>query len=248
MFVVQRQFIPFVDLRNCVGIVFVASFNVAFTVGGSYGRGIVMKRIGDGNWSLPLAIQEIEGSIGWQLSVSRTKSFYVLKNEMAVKNFQQKENVKLGGKGFAAIDNKGIEAQGNVKASKESLTTTTNDAKDIAATNASVGNAKGVAIGVNVSAGTFEPCKKINEATYSNFDIKKLFDGGINDAETAKDKDDAKEAEKKNGVKDANIVKTLQELIQLMEGVIQVEKEQVKDAKNDKADAAKGGNDTKTGS
>ena len=156
-------------MRNCVGIVFVASFNVAFTVGCSYGLGIVMKRIGDGNWSLPLAIQEIEGSIGWQLSVSRTKSFYVLKNEMAVKNFQQKENVKLGGKGFAAIDNKGIEAQGNVKASKESLTTTTNDAKDIAATNASAGNAKGVAIAirVNVSAGTFQPCKKINEATYS---------------------------------------------------------------------------------
>ena len=67
-----------------------------------------MKRFNDGNWSLPLAIQEIEGNVGWQLNVSRSKTFYVLKNEQAIKNFQQKQNAKLGGKGFAAIGNLGM--------------------------------------------------------------------------------------------------------------------------------------------
>ena len=213
-------------------------------MGGSYGRGVVIRRLNDGNWSLPLAIQEIEGSVGWQLNVSRTKTFYVLKNDMAVKNFQQKENVKLGGKGFAAIGNLGIQAQGDVTASKESLTTTTNDAKDIAATNASIGSAKGVAFGVNVNAGTFQPCKKINEATYDNLDIKKLFDKGINaegnsgnDQNKDKGKDDENKeddnSKKKNVIKDESIIKQLQDFTQLIEGVIQMEQEQAKEEEND---------------
>ena len=60
------------------------------------------------------------------------------------------------------------------------VTASANAAEDIAATNASIGNAKGVSVNV----GTFRSCKKINEATSNNFDIKILFDEGINDTQS----------------------------------------------------------------
>ena len=125
---------------DAVGIVFVVSFNLALTLGGSYGRGIVMKRLSNGVWSLPFAIEEIEASVGWQLGVSRSKTFYCLKSDQEFENFINRKNVKIGGKGYAAIGSYGLELGGDLKQSKKSGNSNKNKNQNNVNNNANTNN------------------------------------------------------------------------------------------------------------
>ena len=164
-----------------------ASFNVAFGIGGSYGRGFIMKRISNNNWSFPLAIQEIETNVGWQLNISRSKIFYILNNKESINNFKIMENFKLGGKGFVSLPNIiGIQAQGDLKTNKNiinggNIKNIKNNYKNEIHTNLDLSNLKGIAFGANINIGTYQLCNNINNNTYDNFNINNIFNKGIND-------------------------------------------------------------------
>ena len=163
----------FDSFRNPCGIVYVTGWSVGLgTFGGSYRRGFMMKRFDNGEWSLPFAIQEFEGSAGLQLKATIDNMWYVIKNKEEMKAFTDGNNVKLGAGAQLALGNAGLTTQADVTMSKDSVTK--NEAiEEKGSTNASVGSAKGFAIGASIHGGTFQGYKKANRKFYCK-DVKKL--------------------------------------------------------------------------
>ena len=161
----------FDSFRNPRGVVYVTGLSVGLgTFGGSYRRGFIMKRFENGKWSLPFAIQEFEGSAGLQLKATIDNIWYVIKNEDEMKAFTDGKNIKLGAGAQAALVN-GLTTQADVTMSKDSVSE--NKDAEKTSTNASVGSAKGFALGASVHGGTFQGYKKANNKFYCK-DAKKL--------------------------------------------------------------------------
>lgn len=162
----------FDSFKNCLGIIYVTGWSVGIgTFGGSYRRGIMMQRMDDGTWSLPYGIQEFEGSAGLQLKATIDSMFYVIKNKNEMKAFADHNNIKLGAGAQLALGNAGLTTQADVTLSKESVSNT-EDIEEKASKNASIGSAKGFAIGASVHGGTFQGFKKANSKFYC-LDFKK---------------------------------------------------------------------------
>ena len=79
-----EQQIPVKLLQKCAGIVLITQVKASFGIGGSYGTGIVMKKLDNDLWSVPCAVGTV--SIQWGLNIGGQKADHViiLRDENAV--------------------------------------------------------------------------------------------------------------------------------------------------------------------
>lgn len=83
----KEEGIPARLLEKAEGLaIFPGVVKAAWGIGGQYGRGIVMVRRKDGQWSNPLFIDLIGGSFGWQIGVQKADLVLVFKNRQGVEN------------------------------------------------------------------------------------------------------------------------------------------------------------------
>ncbi len=83
----KEEGIPARLLEKAEGLaIFPGVVKAAWGIGGQYGRGIVMVRRNDGQWSNPLFIDLIGGSFGWQIGVQKADLVLVFKNRKGVEN------------------------------------------------------------------------------------------------------------------------------------------------------------------
>ena len=82
----------------------------AFGVGGTFGKGIVSKRMADGSWGTPSFIDMSGGSFGFQLGVSVTDLVLVFTREDGLEGLFR-DKVELGGEAGATAGPIGREAQ-----------------------------------------------------------------------------------------------------------------------------------------
>jgi lipid-binding SYLF domain-containing protein len=78
--------IPPALMKNASGIAIIPGvIKAGFILGGRYGRGILVIRDKDGNWSDPVFISITGGSIGWQVGVESIDIVLVFKSSRSVK-------------------------------------------------------------------------------------------------------------------------------------------------------------------
>lgn len=83
----KEEGIPARLLEKAEGLaIFPGVVKAAWGIGGQYGRGIVMVKRKDGQWSNPLFIDLIGGSFGWQIGVQKADIVLVFKNRQGVEN------------------------------------------------------------------------------------------------------------------------------------------------------------------
>lgn len=83
----KEEGIPARLLEKAEGLaIFPGVVKAAWGIGGQYGRGIVMVRRKDGQWSNPLFVDLIGGSFGWQIGVQKADIVLVFKNRQGVEN------------------------------------------------------------------------------------------------------------------------------------------------------------------
>eukprot|EP00490_Sorites_sp_Unknown_P026443 CAMPEP_0114658510 /NCGR_PEP_ID=MMETSP0191-20121206/15906_1 /TAXON_ID=126664 /ORGANISM="Sorites sp." /LENGTH=321 /DNA_ID=CAMNT_0001880777 /DNA_START=13 /DNA_END=978 /DNA_ORIENTATION=- len=105
-----EQQIPVKLLQKCAGIVLITQVKASFGIGGSYGTGIVMKKLDNDSWSVPCAVGTV--SIQWGLNIGGQKADHViiLRDENAVKTFSSKGNLKFGGDAAVSVGKMGRNA------------------------------------------------------------------------------------------------------------------------------------------
>lgn len=82
---IPENSIPPALLRNAKGIAIIPSVvKVGLVIGGRYGKGVVMVRHEDGNWSNPLFLSVSGGSIGWQVGAQSTDVILVFKTRKSI--------------------------------------------------------------------------------------------------------------------------------------------------------------------
>jgi len=82
----NKEGLPASLLQKCRGIaIFPGVIKAAYGIGGQYGRGIVLIKNDQGEWSDPAFVSLIGGSIGWQIGSRRATSFLSLKRPRALK-------------------------------------------------------------------------------------------------------------------------------------------------------------------
>lgn len=95
----------------CVGIV-PSELKLAFGVGGTYGRGVlVCRKGGDGNWGAPSMFTLGGGSFGFQLGGKATDVVFLVMNPEGAKKLVQ-DNIQLGAGVSAAAGPVGRSASG----------------------------------------------------------------------------------------------------------------------------------------
>ncbi|MCC7257041.1 MAG: lipid-binding SYLF domain-containing protein [Gammaproteobacteria bacterium] len=80
-----------------------------FIVGGTYGKGIVVARRADGNWSNPAFVQLTQGSLGFQAGVQSTDLILVFKSQRALDGLSRGK-ITLGGDASVAAGPVGRQA------------------------------------------------------------------------------------------------------------------------------------------
>mmetsp|Transcript_15399 Transcript_15399/g.18209 ORF Transcript_15399/g.18209 Transcript_15399/m.18209 type:complete len:381 (-) Transcript_15399:1238-2380(-) len=108
--------IPLKVIQNAKGIAFITVIKAGFVFSGTLGSGIVIARLPNGNWSGPSSIGV--GGMGWGalIGASSTDSVIILNNEMAVKAFSGKGQIKFGGNLSVAVGPLGREGDASVYA------------------------------------------------------------------------------------------------------------------------------------
>jgi len=77
--------IPPALLRDAQGIAVIPGvIKAGFVIGGSYGRGVLTVRDKSGQWSPPLFIKLVAGSVGWQAGAQSTDVVLVFKTRRSV--------------------------------------------------------------------------------------------------------------------------------------------------------------------
>jgi lipid-binding SYLF domain-containing protein len=92
----------------------------AFGIGGRYGKGVVSRRMPNGNWSPPAFIQIGGGSFGLQLGGSATDLVLVFTDDKALDLLTKGKDLKLGADAAVAAGPIGREAEAGVNANLES--------------------------------------------------------------------------------------------------------------------------------
>jgi lipid-binding SYLF domain-containing protein len=88
--------VPEYLLEDAAGIAIIPGvIKVGFIVGGEYGKGVLLLRGADGNWSNPIFITLSGGSIGWQLGAQSADFVLVFKTERSVDSVLA-DNLTLG--------------------------------------------------------------------------------------------------------------------------------------------------------
>lgn len=80
-----EQGIPPALLHDAQGIAVIPGvIKAGFVIGGSYGRGVLTVRDRDGQWSQPIFLKLVAGSIGWQIGAQSTDVVLVFKTKRSV--------------------------------------------------------------------------------------------------------------------------------------------------------------------
>jgi lipid-binding SYLF domain-containing protein len=84
---IPEQGLPSALLKKSSGIAVIPGvIKAAYGFGGQYGRGIIMVRNERGDWSNPVFISLIGGSIGWQIGVQKADIILVFKSRKSIEN------------------------------------------------------------------------------------------------------------------------------------------------------------------
>ena len=81
-------------------VVFPGSIKGAFIVGGQGGKGIAVRRVGDG-WSAPAFLNMAGGSVGFQVGGAKTDYVLLIMNDKGLKNLLE-DKFEIGGEGSVA--------------------------------------------------------------------------------------------------------------------------------------------------
>jgi len=142
------------DQAVCV-LVFPSVKKVAFGIGASYGRGVLVCRKGakmDGEWGAPVMYSLDQGSLGFQLGSTATDFVLVVTNQKAADQILSGK-IKLGSNAAAAAGPTGAQAASF-------------KAKDLKADVLTYSRSKGLFAGVSLSGASMEEDKDANKSLY----------------------------------------------------------------------------------
>jgi lipid-binding SYLF domain-containing protein len=152
---IPEQGIPPRILRDAYGIAILPGVvKVGFTVGGRFGRGVLMTRREDGSWGNPAFISMGGGSLGLQIGAQSSDIILVFRDERSINNIFNGK-LTLGGDASAAAGPVGRQA---AAATDERL----------AAEIFSYSRNRGLFAGVSLDGSWIGMDKKSNEAYYGN--------------------------------------------------------------------------------
>jgi len=89
--------IPAAALRQSKAVVVLELVNVAAVVGVTGGGGTMVRNLGDGRWSAPLALTVVAGSLGLQIGGEGRSVVLVLNDEVAVERILSQDAYPLAG-------------------------------------------------------------------------------------------------------------------------------------------------------
>jgi len=113
----EEEVIPKWVLSKAKGIVFLTVIKAGFLFAGNVGTGVVITRRSDGNgWSGPASVAVAGVSVGFLAGASKTDYIMILPNDMAVKQFTGKGQLRIGGEIQVAAGPVGRDASGSVGA------------------------------------------------------------------------------------------------------------------------------------
>ena len=99
---IPEQGIPYRILKDAYGIAILPGvIKVGFTIGGRYGRGVLLTRQDDGSWSSPAFISMGGGSVGFQIGAQSTDIVLIFRDRRSINNIFNGKLV-LGGDASAA--------------------------------------------------------------------------------------------------------------------------------------------------
>lgn len=93
----DKGIIPIEVLRYAKGIVFMTQIKGAWVISGTLGSGVIMKRISNDKWSPPSSIGMTSIGAGLQAGAQKTDIVIILNDTAAVKAFESRGQLKLGG-------------------------------------------------------------------------------------------------------------------------------------------------------
>ncbi len=91
----EGKSVPQSILNDASGVAIVKIARGGFVIGGSHGNGVVLKNLGDGNWSAPAAFEMGGGSFGAQIGGDVVDYVFVLNNDLALEMFTSLDQVKF---------------------------------------------------------------------------------------------------------------------------------------------------------
>ena len=105
--------IPPALLRDAKGVAVIPGvLKAGFVLGGRFGRGVVLVRQADGNWSNPVFVTLTGGGIGWQVGIQSTDVVLVFQTGKSLDRILQgKGKLTLGGDVAVAVGPVGRQAE-----------------------------------------------------------------------------------------------------------------------------------------
>jgi lipid-binding SYLF domain-containing protein len=89
--------VPGYLLRDAQAIaVFPGVTKAGLALGGQFGKGILVQKLNNGEWSNPVFLDLYSGSIGWQIGVASTDLVLVFRTAESVKEMINKKQLTLG--------------------------------------------------------------------------------------------------------------------------------------------------------
>ena len=132
-------------------VVFPGSIKGAFIVGGQGGKGIAVRRVGDG-WSAPAFLNMAGGSVGFQVGGAKTDYVLLIMNDKGLKNLLE-DKFEIGGEGSVAA--------GPVGRTAAATTNATLDAEIL-----TYSRSKGIFAGIALKGVVITSDQDINTAVY----------------------------------------------------------------------------------
>ncbi|MEW5901086.1 MAG: lipid-binding SYLF domain-containing protein, partial [Acidobacteriota bacterium] len=98
-----EESIPPALLRKAQAIALIPDFwKAAWVVGGRHGKGVILARKDEGNWSYPVFIEMTGGSLGFQIGIEKADIILVFKNKATLKDLAKGKFTIGAGAGVAA--------------------------------------------------------------------------------------------------------------------------------------------------
>jgi len=154
----NKEGLPASLLQKCRGIaIFPGVIKAAYGIGGQYGRGIVLIKNDQGEWSDPAFVSLIGGSIGWQIGVQKSDIILVFKTAKSVENIAGGK-ITLGADMSIAAGPVGRHAEADTDL-------------DMEAEIYSYSKSKGLFAGISLKGASIQADREANGAFYGRSDI-----------------------------------------------------------------------------
>lgn len=94
---VPDQSIPLSVMQRANGIAIIPNvIKGGFVIGGRFGRGVIMARDRNGDWSNPVFITLTGGSVGWQIGAEATDVILIFKRRETIEGILRREKLTIG--------------------------------------------------------------------------------------------------------------------------------------------------------